>query len=167
VDARPDHRVQKIVLARWNHYFDKVNGTLQTSYRFYNDNFGIDAHTLGADWVQPLFNERFTVTPSFRYYTQSHARFYFDPVYDPDVGEPYPPGYFTNTPQYSSADQRLSAFGAITVGLKAAFKVTPDWTVDAKVEYYEQRADLRIGRGSPGLDPFRATFFQVGISKRF
>lgn len=166
VDARPNHRVQKILLTRWNHYFEGPDATLKTSYRFYRDNFGIKAHTLGADWVQSL-GDRFTVTPSLRYYTQSHARFYFDPVYDADVGAPYPPNYFVNTPQYSSADQRLSAFGAITVGLKMAMKVTADWTVDAKVEHYEQRAGWRIGRGSPGLDPFRATFFQIGISTRF
>ncbi|OYT99264.1 MAG: hypothetical protein CFE40_05180 [Burkholderiales bacterium PBB1] len=166
VDARPDHRAQKILLTRWNHYFNDSGATLKASYRFYSDNFGIKAHTLGADWVQPI-GDRFTVTPSLRYYTQSHAKFYFDPVYDTDVGAPYPPGYFTNTPRYSSADQRLSAFGAVTVGLKAAFKVTQNWTVDAKVERYEQRAGWRIGRGSPGLDPFRATFVQIGISTRF
>ena len=108
------------------------------------------------------------MTPSFRYYTQSAAKFYYDPVYDPDVGAPYPVGYFTNTPKYISPDQRLSAFGAITVGLKVAMKVTQDWTVDAKVERYEQRSDWRIGsHGSPGLDPFRATFFQFGVSRSF
>lgn len=166
VDVRPDHRAQKILLTRWNHHFTSLSATLKTSYRYYRDNFGIKAHTLGAEWVQPL-GDRLTVTPSVRYYTQSSASFYFDPVYDPDLGAPYPPGYFTNTPKYSSADQRLSAFGAITVGLKAALKVTENWTVDAKVEHYEQRAGWRIGHGSPGLDPFRATFFQIGISTRF
>lgn len=166
-DVRPDFRNQSILLTRWNHHFDGMNSTLRTSYRYYRDNFGIKAHTLGLDWVQPL-GDKFTVTPSLRYYTQTAAKFYYDPVYDPDVGAPYPVGYFTNPPKYISADQRLSAFGAITVGLKVAMKVTADWTVDAKVERYEQRSDWRLGgRASPGLDPFRATFFQVGVSTRF
>ncbi len=166
-DVRPDARNQTILLTRWNHHFDSMNSTLRSSYRYYRDNFGIKAHTLGAEWVQPI-GEKFTVTPSLRYYTQSAAKFYYDPVYDPDVGAPYPPGYFTDPPRYASPDQRLSAFGAITVGLKVAMKVTQDWTVDAKVERYEQRSDWRIGgHGSPGLDPFRATFFQVGLSTRF
>jgi len=109
-----------------------------------------------------------TVTPSVRLYTQSAASFYFDPVYDPDVGAPYPPGYFTNPPQYISPDQRLSAFGAVTVGLKLGVQITPDWTTDLKAEHYEQRGSWRVGgTGSPGLDPFRATFVQVGVAKRF
>lgn len=166
-DVRPDHRRQTILLTRWNHHFEDMGSTLRSSYRYYRDNFGIRAHTFGAEWVQPL-GDRFTLTPSARYYTQSAANFYFDPVYDPDVGAPYPPGYFTNTPRYASADQRLSAFGAITVGLKLAMKVTQDWTIDLKAERYEQRGDWRIGgHGSPGLEPFRATFVQFGISTRF
>ena len=166
-DVRPDYRNQSILLTRWNHHFDGMHSTLKTSYRYYRDNFGIKAHTLGLDWVQPL-GDKFTVTPSLRYYSQTAAKFYYDPVYDPDVGAPYPVGYFDNPPKYISADQRLSAFGAITVGLKVAMKVTADWTVDAKVERYEQRSDWRLGgRASPGLDPFRATFFQIGLSTRF
>jgi hypothetical protein len=89
-------------------------------------------------------------------------------VYDPNVGAPYPPGYFTNPPQFISPDQRLSAFGAITVGLKIAVRLAADWIADVKGEHYEQRAAWRVGgSGSPGLDPFRATFFQLGVSKRF
>ena len=84
------------------------------------------------------------------------------------MGAPYPPGYFTDPPRYASADQRLSAFGALTVGLKVAMKVTPNWTADVKFEHYEQRAAWRLGgNGSPGLDPFRANFFQIGLSTRF
>ena len=166
-DVRPDFRNQAILLTRWNHHFTEMSSTLKTSYRYYHDNFGINAHTLGAEWVQPL-GEKFTVTPSLRYYSQSAAKFYYDPVYDPDVGAPYPPGYFTDPPRYASADQRLSAFGALTVGLKVAMKVTPNWTADVKFEHYEQRAAWRLGgNGSPGLDPFRANFFQIGLSTRF
>jgi hypothetical protein len=54
------------------------------------------------------------------------------------------------------------------VGLKVAMKVTPNWTADVKFEHYEQRAAWRLGgNGSPGLDPFRANFFQIGLSTRF
>ena len=166
-DIRPRQRDQAIVLARWNHHLESMGATLRSSYRFYHDSFGINAHTLGVEWVQPV-SPRFTVTPSLRLYSQSAARFYYDPVYDPTLGAPYPPGYFTNPPQYISPDQRLSAFGGVTVGLKVAAQITPDWSTDVKAERYEQRSNWRIGgSGSPGIDPFRATFVQVGISKRF
>jgi len=166
-DIRPDRRDQRILLTRWNHYFTGPSATLRSSYRYYSDTFGIKAHTFGAEWVQPIAS-RFTLTPSLRYYTQSAASFYFDPVYDPDVGAPYPPGYFTNPPKYVSPDQRLSAFGAVTVGLKLGVQLDTDWSADLKVEQYEQRSNWRLGgSGSPGLDPFRARFIQVGLNKRF
>ena len=166
-DIRPRQRDQAIVLARWNHHLESMGASLRSSYRFYHDSFGINAHTLGVEWVQPV-SPRFTVTPSLRLYSQSAARFYYDPVYDPTLGAPYPPGYFTNPPQYISPDQRLSAFGGVTVGLKVAAQITPDWSTDVKAERYEQRSNWRIGgSGSPGIDPFRATFVQVGVSKRF
>ncbi len=165
-DVRPDKRDQVILLGRWNHRFEG-SATLRTSYRWYRDTFGIRAHTLAGEWVQPL-GTVFTVTPSLRLYSQSAANFYFDPVYDPDVGEPYPPGYFTNPPQHISADQRLSAFGAVTVGLKVGMRVSPTWSFDLKAERYEQRGEWRVGgRGSPGLAPFSATFLQVGTSVKF
>jgi len=166
-DIRPRQRDQSILLTRWNHHFSDLGATVRTSYRFYHDTFGINAHTLAAEWVQPL-GAMFTVTPSLRLYSQSAAKFYFDPVYDPTVGAPYPPGYFTNPPEFISADQRLSAFGAVTVGLKFAVQFTPDWSSDLKMERYEQRSKWRVGgAGSPGLDPFSATFVQVGLNKRF
>ena len=80
--------------------------------------------------------------------------FYFDPVYDPDIGEPYPPGFFTDPPQYASADQRLSAFGALTLGLKGVWRIDADWTADLKLESYAQRSSWQLGGGgSPGLRP--------------
>ena len=166
VDNRPRKRDQTIVLARWNHYDETTGGALRSAYRYYRDTFGISANTLGAEWVQPL--GRWVVTPSLRYYSQRAANFYFDPVYDPDVGPPYPPGYFTNPPQYSSADQRLAAFGALTVGLQVALNLSADWLVALQAARYEQRAGWRLGgNGSPGLDPLQATWVQIGLEKRF
>ena len=166
-DIRPRQRDQRIALLRWNHHFEGQGATLRSSYRYYRDTFGIKAHTVTGEWVQPV-GPRWTVTPSLRLYTQSAASFYFDPVYDPDVGEPYPPGYFTSPPTYISPDQRLAAFGGVTLGLKLAVQVTPAWSADLKAERYEQRSEWRVGgAGSPGLAPFRATFVQFGVTSRF
>lgn len=166
VDNRPPERDQAILLARWNHYSDDTGGALRSAYRYYHDSFGINAHTIGAEWVQPA--GRFVITPSLRYYSQSAASFYYDPIYDPDVGAPYPPGYFTNPPRYSSADQRLAGFGAVTVGLAVAYNISNDWLVGLKGSYYAQRTGWRAGGGgSIGLDPFQAYWFQAGLEKRF
>jgi hypothetical protein len=160
-DNRPSQRKQGTGLLRWNHHFTGLGSTLRSGYRYYRDSFGVRAHTFDAAWVQPL-GSQFSLTPSVRYYTQSAARFYYDPVTDIAVY----PGYI-GTRKHYSADQRLSAFGAVTFGLKAEVRFGR-WTTDAKVEQYEQRSDWRLGgSGSPNLDAFHATIFQVGVGTNF
>jgi hypothetical protein len=165
VDNRPRNRDQSTALMQWNHRFVQYGGTSRLSYRFYHDSFGIDAHTLGAEYVQSLAHG-WTLTPSVRFYSQSKADFYFDPVYDTRFGPPFPVGYVFGSTAFTSADQRLSAFGAVTVGFKAAKQIDRDWSVDLKLERYEQRGAWRaFGSGSPGLDPLRAVSVQLGITR--
>ncbi|WP_341886889.1 DUF3570 domain-containing protein [Variovorax sp. YR752] len=160
-DHRPDTRKQAAALLRWNHHFSGLGSTLRSGYRYYRDSFNIRAHTADLAWVQPI-TPIFSLTPSVRYYSQSAARFYYDPVSDV-VLYPGPVG----TPTYSSPDQRLSAFGAITVGLKAELQLGR-WATDLKVEQYEQRSSWRTGgQGSPGIDPLHATMLQFGVSTNF
>jgi Protein of unknown function (DUF3570) len=167
VDQRPDSRDQLAVLIRWNHYFDGLKAALRTSYRYYHDDWEINAHTGTIEWAQDL-PHGFTLTPSLRYTTQSAAFFYYDPVYDAALGAPFPPGYAMNPNAFYTSDQRLSAFGGITPGLKLAKSFPGGWTVDGRAEYYEQRGDWRIGGdGSPGLQDFKAQLYQVGVSKKF
>ena len=162
-DVRPRERDQSTLQLRWNHHFTPDNSTLRSQYRFYRDSFGINAHSVQIEWVKPL-NDRFSITPSMRYYTQRAANFYFDPVYDPVIGEPFPVG----DPKYFSADTRLSSFGALTVGAKVEWRIDPLWTADAKYERYEQRSGWRLGGGgSPGVTGLRANFVQLGLSRRF
>ncbi|MDZ7652016.1 MAG: DUF3570 domain-containing protein [Burkholderiaceae bacterium] len=160
-DTRPRERDQTALLLRWNHHFAGVNGTLRSSWRSYRDSFDVKAGTLGLEWAQPV--ARVLVTPSLRYHTQSAARFYVDPV----PGDDFPP-LASQDPPYYSADHRLSAFGAYTAGLKVAVPFGKSWLFDAKVDYYEQRGEWRIGgEGSPGLAPFKAQFYQVGLYYRY
>lgn len=167
VDNRPDTRRQDTAMLQWNHRFVALGATSRLSYRFYRDSYGISAHTLGAEWVQGLGNG-WTVTPAMRLYTQRAADFYFDPVYDSKLGEPFPPGYVFGSAQASSADQRLSGFGAVTLGVKLARQLNRDWAMDFKVERYEQRGAWRLfGSGSPGLAPMRAVSLQIGVTRQW
>jgi hypothetical protein len=167
LDNRPRERNQNTLMARWNHYHEGSGGTTRLSYRYYTDTFGIRAHTLGAEYVQPLA-DGWRITPSVRYYTQRAASFYFDPVYDATLGAPFPPGYVFGGTQFSSADQRLSGFGAVTLGIKVAKEISRYWTVDLKVEAYQQRGAWRaFDSGSPGLDAMRARSIQLGLTRQW
>lgn len=162
-DQRPRARNQTIALLRWNHFHEASETTLRSSYRYYTDSFGVKAHTWQAEWVKPL-GDRFAVTPSARYYTQRAASFFFDPIYDPVIGEPFPPGQ----PKYLSADARLSSFGSITLGMRLDWRIDSRWSADVKYERYEQRGKWRLGgNGSFGLAPFRAQMWQLGVTRTF
>ncbi|MBK1890277.1 DUF3570 domain-containing protein [Undibacterium sp. 14-3-2] len=164
-DNRPRTRDQNTLLLQWNHRFINADASSRLSYRYYRDSFGISANTVSAEWVQSL-SGGWTITPALRAYSQRAANFYFDPVYDARIGPPFPPGYIFGGPALTSADQRLSAFGAITAGLKIARQINQDWSVDMKLERYEQRGSWRLfGSGSPGLAPLRATSLQVGFTR--
>ncbi len=154
-DERPDSRHQNTILLRWNHYVSGLDATLRYSYRYYTDSWSVKAHTFGFEYVQPVF-DGWVITPSMRLHDQSKASFF---VSQADL--PY-------TGSLHSLDQRLSAFGARTYGVKVSKTFDSVWTIDVKYEEYVQRSDWRfMGSGSPGIDPFNAKILQLGISKRF
>ncbi|MGL4574054.1 MAG: DUF3570 domain-containing protein [Burkholderiaceae bacterium] len=163
-DRRPDKRDATILLLRWNRHFDQLDGTLRTSLRFYDDSFGINSQTVGAEWVQPVA-QGWTLTPGLRYYSQSAADFYQNPIFSGGLFVPPPTA---STAEFFSADQRLAGFGAVTASLKVSKEIAKLWSVDGKAEFYRHKGDWRaFGKGSPGLDVFDATFLQVGVSKKF
>jgi len=171
-DVRPQSRYQFAWLTRWNHYFPGVDGALHLSYRYYSDSYGIKSHTIGTEWFQPIAYG-ITLVPEVRFYSQSAAHFYTDlyPNGAPAVFNPNPAqmtSFLASTGGLISFDQRLSAYGAYTVGLKVIKELPKDITMDVKGEYYDQRGSYRLGgSGSTANLPFKAMFLQLGISKKF
>lgn len=157
-DKRPDGRTSWAWLTRYNHYFSGPGAALHTSYRYFKNGWGIAAHTIETAWYQPL-GSGWLLRPSLRYYTQRAATFYRDPPLDFVAAA---------TAAHFSADTRLAAFGAVTLGMKVAKEFAHDWTIDLKYEWYQQRSAWRLGGdGSPGMENFTAKWFQIGISKKF
>jgi Protein of unknown function (DUF3570) len=75
--------------------------------------------------------------------------------------------YSKGNPAYS-ADQRMGAYGAITLSFKVDYAINDKATVDFKIDKYQQKSGYRLGgKGSPYLDPFNALFLQVGYSTKF
>ena len=157
LDTRPGERRVLAWQTRYNHRFAAPDATLQLGYRYLNDSFGGDSHTFDVAWAQSLA-WGVTLTPSFRYYTQAAADFWF--------GLPYPQGFVQG--QDFTADTRLSAFGAMTAGLKVAKEFADGWSVNLSADFYRQRSGWRaFGEGSQGIDPFSARWIGAGVSKTF
>ncbi|WP_164926978.1 DUF3570 domain-containing protein [Chlorobaculum tepidum] len=160
-DLRPGKRRMFTLMTRWNHHFDGPDGTARLSYRYYTDTFGIEAHTFTAEYIQPL-PHGWEITPTVRYYSQSSARFYVPTEDDPRAKTP------TDGMEYYSEDQRLSAFGAFSYGVKVLKELGWSWSADVKYEHCEQRYDWGInGHGDPGIPAFSFRSLQVGLSRKF
>ena len=122
-ESRPETKDKQIVMATLAHYFPSVAGSAEGSYRFYNDSFGIQAHTVQLAWYQKL-GPNWIVRPLVRYYDQGAADFY---------------GVrFSGSPDHYSSDYRVSALTALGYGLKVAWKPNARIQLDASVERYEQ-----------------------------
>lgn len=153
-DRRPDHRGTVSWLTRYRSHFPSANGTLQADYRFYSDDWGIRAHTLEVAWQQAL-DERWSLRPALRYYTQDAADFYSPTV---------PP----SRPALQSSDQRLGAWGGLSPSLRAIVHLDGDLTLEATLGYIYNARSLRLGGGgSEAFETLRAYYGIIGISRSF
>jgi hypothetical protein len=103
IENLPRARFKYPVSLRLNYYASDLV-QIRGFYRFYNDNFGVRAHTLEVELpvkVTPFF----VVYPFYRYHTQTAAT-YFAPFMEHSVRDTY----------YTS-DYDLAAFSANKVGL--------------------------------------------------
>jgi hypothetical protein len=99
----PDSRFKIPIGLRLNYYLNEVI-TFRTYYRYYKDNWGLNAHTASIEMPVKL-SQKFTVYPSYRYYSQGQAD-YFAP-YDTHL----------SSEQYYTSDYDLSTFDSNSVGL--------------------------------------------------
>lgn len=94
----PSSRFKLPVGLRMNYFFgDKY--VIRSFYRFYNDNWGLTAHTFDIELPIKL-TPFISVSPFYRFYTQNGAK-YYAPYMSHDQGEPF---YTT--------DDDLSAFNS-------------------------------------------------------
>jgi hypothetical protein len=122
-ELRPDSKDKQIVYVSLTRFVELLRGSAEGSYRYYRDSFGIDAHTLSLAWHQRL-GRHFVLRPMVRYYVQSEADFY---------------GVrFTGTPEYYSADYRVSALTALSYGLKFVWMPTERLSFDVSFDRYAQ-----------------------------
>ena len=146
IERLPDTRFKLPVGARLNYYINQWL-VMRTYYRFYNDNWGITAHTANIELPIKL-NGRFTVYPMYRYYTQTAAD-YFAP-YEKQL----------STAQYYTSDYDLSAFDAHQYGLGATYT---DIFTKAKIwKFGIKTIDLRYNHYSRS-DGLNANIISFGI----
>ena len=143
VERLPDTRLKIPIGARLNYY---LNDTfiLRSYYRFYYDDWGIIAHTANLE-IPIKLGDSFVVYPSYRYYTQTAADYF------------YRKETALSTTAYYTSDYDLSAFSAHQYGMGIRYK---DIFTRAKILMFGLKAvDLRLNKydRSDGLSSFIVT----------
>ncbi len=124
-DSRPDHRLQSAVLVRYRHALSDLDAALHVDYRYADDDWSINAHTIDLAWYQSLGHD-WRLVPSLRYYRQDAADFYAP--------------FFLEAPgRHASSDFRLSAFGSWSGRLNLRKRVGA-WEFSIGAERYRSTA---------------------------
>jgi hypothetical protein len=106
-EVYPNTRTSTAVAAR-SLYYLPYRASVLGEYRFFDDTWGIDAHTLKLGYTHPL-ESGWILEGSYRYYTQSSADFYSDL---------FPR---QNAQNFMARDKELSSFDSHTIGFKLSY----------------------------------------------
>jgi len=102
IERLPDSRFKTPLGMRFNYYINETF-VARTYYRFYTDDWGITSHTAKIE-IPIKISDKFTLYPSYRYYTQTAAD-YFAP-FEENV----------STQEFYTSDYDLSDFDANQYG---------------------------------------------------
>lgn len=138
IERLPDSRFKLPLGARLNYYINE-RFIVRTYYRFYSDNWDIQAHTASIELPIKL-SDKFTVFPMYRYYTQTASKYY----------APYET--HLSTEKFYTSDADLAAFDANQYGFGInytdIFTATKIWefglkNIDLRFNHYERSDNLK------------------------
>lgn len=159
-ENRPGELDRFVAKATLRHYLEPANAAIQASYRFFGNSDSIEGHTAELKWIQQV-NPRLSVTPYVRYYQQTKADYYYPTLTGTGIV-----GHGSNdgSGAHYSSDYRLSAFDSLAYGVRLAWDVRNDLTLDIQWERYEMD-----GRSSGTPDIFfpTANVISLGAQWRF
>jgi len=150
-DRRPDERKEWAFGTGYRQFFVAPNAAMHVDYRYFDDDWGIASHTLDLAWHQNI-GKHTQVIPYLRYYSQDEADFFSNRT---DFND-----------RYYADDYRLSAFGAITTGLRLRHEIG-NWAINLSGERYTTSEDWGIysGEESPALVKFWR--YTIGMNYSF
>jgi len=150
----PDTRTSNAVSANFLYHLP-YRAALKLSYRYFNDDWGIDGHTAKVGYTHPLW-DRWILDVGFRYYQQTHADFYADLFERPDQQN------------FVGRDKELSEFQDYTVGLALTYnlldkgwgyidRATLNFSYDHIWFQYDDFSDVRGGVIPPAASEYDFT----------
>ena len=107
IERLPDTRFKIALGGRLNYYIN-ASFVLRSYYRYYMDDWGINSHTASLE-LPVKITDKFTLYPSYRYYSQSAADYFA--VYEGHL----------STDQFYTSDYDLSEYSANQFGFGATY----------------------------------------------
>jgi len=146
IEKLPSSRFKLPIGLRWNYYINETF-VVRTYYRYYTDNWDITAHTASIE-VPIKLTDKFTVSPMYRYYTQTQSK-YFAPFEK-----------HLSTEEFYTSDYDLSSFNANQYGLGVSytdiFTSSKIWkfglkNIDFRFNHYDRSDGLSSNIASLGF----------------
>ncbi|AXT60614.1 DUF3570 domain-containing protein [Aquimarina sp. AD10] len=146
VERLPDTRFKIAAGGRLHYYLNEIVA-IRTFYRYYTDDWGINSHTANIE-VPIKITDKFTLYPSYRFYTQTAAD-YFAPF-----------NQHLSTQQLYTSDYDLSDFNANQYGFGISytdiFAKFHIWkfglkNIDFRFRQYERNTGLKASLFSGGV----------------
>jgi len=150
-ELHPDARRREDLFLKLSRYLGE-RSSLNAEYRYYQDDWRLDSHTLGLKLNQYL-GEDLVVRYRYRFYRQSGAWFWAEEYADP-----------TGIDGYRSGDYRLGPFDAHLFGGRL------EWAPRALVAKLDLLREARLRLGYEryfNTNAFAANVFETGLSLTF
>lgn len=146
IERLPETRFKTAIGGRLNYFINEIF-VLRTYYRYYFDDWGITSHTASIE-IPIKITDKFTLYPSYRYYNQTAADYF------------YPYNVALSTDKFYTSDYDLSKFSANQYGF--GINYTDIFTklklanfglksIDLKYDYYKRDSGLHYSLISAGF----------------
>ena len=142
----PDNRFKVAIGGRLNWYLNE-RLALRTFYRYYFDNWGITSYTASIE-VPIKVSSKFTLYPSYRFYNQTAAEYF------------YPYEGAMSTDEFYTSDYDLSEFSAHQFGFGISY--TDIFTQAHIAKWGLKSIDLKFYRYDRNTS-FRSNMISVGF----
>lgn len=123
-ENHPRTRNRHAIGFKYNLYNPSLKMAFATSYRIYQDSWGVLSHTFD-ERVTFEHSRKFETAVSLRFYTQDKATFYQD-------------YYFDNPGVFYSGNNTLATYISYGIGVRPAYNLTEKMNLSLKLEYFAQ-----------------------------
>lgn len=149
-DNWPRTRTRHAIAGQLNQHIPRTRSTFKAHYRYYRDDFDLQAHTAEASYYQWM-GRRFYLRLGYRIHVQSGVGFYAQSIFEREIEE-----------RFYTADSDLARFVAHQPSVKGVIYITPPDSARGGAQFL----DLGYARYQRSND-MRMNVFSLGYGKEF